>query len=221
VPLEFGILGQENIGPGGFFFAMRTLPVILALLADTQVLAPGAVLMNSINPTQIVAEAVRHFSSVPCISICDKSADDQRKILGAMNVQPETVEFESVGLNHATWSSRFVVDGEDGVALMNHHCDDILKRQDLSNRLKRQFGLTREYGRRPNSNLQYYYYREETLAEALAERRTRAQVILDELPGYVQHYREQIDTEVPQITRGRGGSVFGDMAVEVLSSLIR
>ncbi|HYO89138.1 MAG TPA: hypothetical protein VER79_10840 [Candidatus Limnocylindrales bacterium] len=220
VPLEFGILGQETIGPGGFFFAMRTLPVIQALLADMQALAPGAVLVNYANPTQIVAEAVSHFSSVPCISICDQSADDQRKILGAMDVHPETVEFESIGLNHATWSTRFVVDGEDGVALMNRHCDDILKRQDLSNRLKRQFRLTREYGRAPNSYLQYYYYREETFAEALAEPKTRAQVILDELPGYFQHYREQIGAEVPRITRGRGGSVFGDMAVEVLSSLI-
>lgn len=68
--------------------------------------------------------------------------------------------------------------------------------------------------------MQYYYYREETVAEALAEPKTRAQVILDELPGYFRHYREQIEADVPRITHGRGGSVFGDMAVEVLRSLI-
>ncbi len=34
VPLEFGVIGQETIGPGGFFFAMRTLPVIQQLVDD-------------------------------------------------------------------------------------------------------------------------------------------------------------------------------------------
>lgn len=220
VPLEFGVLGQETIGPGGFFFAMRTLPVIRALLEDMQALAPRALLLNYTNPTQIVAEAVTHFSNVPCISICDQSVDDQRKIVDALGLHPQRVEFESIGLNHATWSTRFTIDGEDGVALMNQHCEAVLKRPDVSNRLKRQFRLTREYGRVPNSYLQYYYYREETVAEAMAEPKTRAQVILDELPGYFRHYREQIEAEVPRITHGRGGSVFGDMAVEVLRSLI-
>jgi 6-phospho-beta-glucosidase len=31
IPLQYGVIGQETIGPGGFFFAMRTLPVIQAI----------------------------------------------------------------------------------------------------------------------------------------------------------------------------------------------
>ncbi|MBL8145459.1 MAG: glycoside hydrolase, partial [Anaerolineae bacterium] len=81
VPLEFGVIGQETIGPGGFFFAMRTLPVIQRLVEDIKAVAPNAVIVNYTNPTQIVAEAVTHFGGVPCISICDQSLDDQRKIV--------------------------------------------------------------------------------------------------------------------------------------------
>ncbi|MFN8377479.1 MAG: glycoside hydrolase [Anaerolineae bacterium] len=221
VPLEFGIIGQETIGPGGFFFAMRSLPVICSLVDDMKSLAPQAVLVNYTNPTQIVAEAVTHFSGVPCISICDQSLDDQRKILAALDLHPQVVEFESVGLNHATWSTRFQFDGEDGVAVMARNSDRVLARPDVTDRVKRQFRLTREYGRVPNSYLQYYYFREEVLAEALAAPKTRAQEILDSLPGYFRHYQEQSEAETPHLTHARGGSVFGDMAVEVLRSLIR
>ncbi len=219
VPLRFGVIGQETIGPGGFFFAMRTLPVIRRILDDIQALAPGAVLVNYTNPTQIVAEAVTHFSAVPCISICDQTNDDRGKILHALDLSNATVEIESIGLNHATWSTQFTIDGEDGVAMMIRNCDRVLARPDVSNRVKRQFQLTREYGRVPNSYLQYYYYREETVAEAQAEPKTRAQVILESLPSYYQHFREQIAADVPHLTHVRGGSIFGDMAVEVLCSL--
>ncbi len=177
--------------------------------------------MNYTNPTQIVAEAITHFGGVPCISICDQSLDDQRRIVAALDLHPAVVEFESVGLNHATWSTRFLIDGEDGVTVMNRHTDRVLARPDLPSRLKRQFRLTREYGRVPNSYLQYYYFREELLAEALAEPKTRAQEIMESLPGYFRHYQEQSEAELPRLTHMRGGSVFGDVAVEVLESLVR
>ena len=90
IPLKYGVIGQETIGPGGFFFAMRTLPVIKKLLDIIKRVAPNAVLINYTNPTQIVAEAVAHFSDIPCISICDQTNDDRHKILDAMSLQPET-----------------------------------------------------------------------------------------------------------------------------------
>jgi 6-phospho-beta-glucosidase len=221
IPLKYNIIGQETIGPGGFFFAMRTLPVIQSIVNDIRRLAPQAILINYTNPTQIVAEAVTHFSDIPCISICDQSRDDAKKILAALNLPNATVVLESIGLNHATWSTRFTIDGEDGVALMMRHYDAALSRDDVSARVKRQFRLTREYGRLPNSYLQYYYYREETVAEALARPRTRAQEIMDALPSYYQHFREQIAAPVPHLTHVRGGSIFGDMAVEVIRGLVQ
>jgi 6-phospho-beta-glucosidase len=220
IPLQFDVIGQETIGPGGFFFAMRTLPVIRSLLEDMQKLASGAVLLNYSNPTQIVAEAVTHFSSIPCISICDQSKDDVRNILNALNMQDAVVELDSVGLNHATWSTHFTINGEDGIELMRRNYDDVLVRSDVSGRVKRQFRLAVEYDRLPNSYMQYYYFREETVAEAQSAPMTRAEAILETLPGYYQHFEEQIAAEVPRLTHVRGGSVFGDMAVEVLLSLI-
>ena len=221
IPLQYGVIGQEPIGPGGFFFAMRTLPVIKSITEAMARLAPGAVLVNYTNPTQIVAEAVTHFTTIPCIAICDQSVDDARHLRHALDLPQAAVELESVGLNHATWSTRFTIDGEDGLAVMARHFDAVMARDDVTPRVKRQFRLAREFGRLPNSYLQYYYYREETVAEARAEPQTRAEVILEALPGYYAHFREQLTADAPHLTHVRGGSIFGDMAVEVLRGLVQ
>ena len=221
IPLKYDVIGQETIGPGGFFFAMRTLPVIRSLLEDMKSHAPGSVLVNYTNPTQIVAEAVTHFTDVPCISICDQSKADQEMIQHALNLHHGHIDLESVGLNHATWSTHFAIDGEDGVEVMRRHLADVLKREDVDQRVKRQFLLADAYGRLPNSYLQYYYFREETLAEAKAKPRTRAEVIMAELPKYYRHFEEQTHSDHPTLLHVRGGSIFGDMAVEVLSALVQ
>ena len=219
IPLKYNIIGQETIGPGGFFFALRTLPVIKALIQDIKELTPRAVLVNYTNPTQIVAEAVTHFSDVPCISICDQSNEDKQNLRKALNLPQAVIDLEAVGLNHATWSTKFEIDGQDGILVMERHLKAVLAREEVSPRTKRQFLLACEYGRLPNSYMQYYYYREETVSEAKAAPKTRSQVILDSLPGYYRHFEEQIAAEEPRLTHVRGGSLFGDMAVDVLRGL--
>ncbi|MCB0045805.1 MAG: hypothetical protein KDD92_10265 [Caldilineaceae bacterium] len=221
IPLRYGIIGQETIGPGGFFFAMRTLPVIKSIIEDITSVAPNATLINYTNPTQIVAEAVTHFSTVPCISICDQSKDDSKQILSALGRPDARVELESIGLNHATWSTRFTIDDEDGIEVMRRGMPRVLASPDVTPRVKRQFRLADAYGRLPNSYLQYYYYREETVAEAQAASQTRAQAIMESLPGYYAHFQEQITAPAPQLSHVRGGSIFGDMAVDVLAGLVR
>ena len=219
VPLAFGLVGQETIGPGGFFFAMRTLPVMRAICDELEHWAPHATIVNYTNPTQIVAEAVTRFTRLRCVSICDQSDDDRVHLAAALGLSPTAIELESVGLNHATWSTHCTIEGDDGVALLTQACDDLLASDGVSLRVKRQVALARAYGRVPNSYLQYYYEREATLAEAQAAPRTRAEAISDELPGLYQHFAEQALAPTPHLQAGRGGSVFGDFAVRVLRAL--
>ena len=219
VPLAFGLVGQETIGPGGFFFAMRTLPVMRAICDELERYAPHATIVNYTNPTQIVAEAVTRFTRVRCVSICDQSDDDRVHLAAALGLSPTAIELESVGLNHATWSTTCTIEGEDGVALLTQSCDRLLASGHVSPRVKRQVALTRTYERVPNSYLQYYYEREATFAEAKAAPRTRAEAISDELPGLYRHFAEQALAPHARLQAGRGGSVFGDFAVRVLRTL--
>ena len=219
VPLAHGVVGQETVGPGGFFFATRTIPVVKAVTDEIRAWAPGATLVNYANPTQIVAEAVQRHTDVPVVAICDQADDDRVHIAHALDLAPHEVELEAYGVNHATWSSRVAIQGEDGVARMIAEADRVFARDDVSTRTKRQFELTRRFGQVPNSYLQYTYYPEATLAEARAAPRTRAATIRESLPADYAHFAEQAVAEVPVLTRGRGGSVFGDFAVRVLEAL--
>jgi 6-phospho-beta-glucosidase len=219
VPLEHGVIGQETIGPGGFFFAMRTVPVVRALVDELTRWAPDATIVNYSNPTQIVAEAVRRYSTVPCLAICDQTDDDRVHIAEALGVGPHEIELEATGLNHATWSTHCRIQGEDGVARMIAEQERVDARPDVSAKTKRQFELTRLYGRVPNGYLPYYYFREEAVGEARAAPRTRAEIIAGELPGHYRHFEAQAAAVRPKLTRGRGGSVFGDFAVRVLRAL--
>lgn len=220
VPLRHGVVGQETIGPGGFFFATRTLPVIRAVTDEMRAWAPDATLVNYANPTQIVAEAVQRHTDVPVVAICDQADDDRVHVAAALDLAPHEVELEAYGVNHATWSSHVRIQGEDGVARMIAEADRVGARDDVSPRTKRQFELTRRFGQVPNSYLQYTYYPEATLAEAKAADRTRAAAIRASLPADYAHFAEQADAEVPHLTRGRGGSVFGDFAVRVLEAFV-
>lgn len=219
VPLAFGVIGQETIGPGGFFFAMRTLGVMRAIADDLAVVAPDAVIVNYTNPTQIVAEAMARFTRVPTLAICDQTDDDRVHLAAALGIAPSAIELTSVGLNHATWSVRCAIEGEDGVARIAAAAETVARRSDVAPRVRRQFALTRAFGRVPNGYLPYYYDRDATVAEARAAGRTRAEAIAADLPAMYRHFEEQAAAPVPRLTRGRGGSVFGDFAVRVLRAL--
>jgi 6-phospho-beta-glucosidase len=217
IPLQFGIYGQETCGPGGFFFAARSLPVLREITGVMAKRAPHAILVNYTNPTQIIAEAVTRYTDVPAISICDQSIGDIASVLGALGKANADVRFTSIGLNHATWSEEFSIDGEDGVAVMNRAHDDIVA-SEADERLKGMFALAKRFGAMPNSYLPYYYYMSDFVRRA-QDRPTRAQVIMGELDSYFDHYREQAAAGQPKLTHVRGGSDFGDMAVDVIGAL--
>src|SRR4051812_7930197 len=219
IPLKYGVIGQETVGPGGFFFALRNLVVIRELCAEMEEVCPDAMLINYANPTNIVGEAVSRFSRVKVLALCDGGKADAFHAAHVLGHPAAEVEFYGLGLNHATWSTRFAVAGRDGISVMQEGSADVLSDPGIPNSVKRMFRLALRYGRLPNHYMQYYYYPEETLAEAAAAPKTRAQVIMDEIPGIFEHYREQSEAEHPELTRSRGGTGFGEFAVDVISAI--
>jgi 6-phospho-beta-glucosidase len=82
------------------------------------------------------------------------------------------------------------------------------------------FRLAQHYGRIPNRYMQYYYFHEDMLDEAVSSPKCRAEEIMDELPDYLDHYREESEKAVPNLVKMRGGSkAFGDFAVEVMHAI--
>ncbi len=69
IPLQFGVVGQETTGPGGFAKALRTIPVLLEIAHDLREVAPGAWLINFTNPAGLITEALLKYTDVLAIGL--------------------------------------------------------------------------------------------------------------------------------------------------------
>ena len=58
IPPRFGYVGNETVGPGGLFMAVRTVPVLLDVAERMRRLCPDAWLLNYANPTNFIGDAL-------------------------------------------------------------------------------------------------------------------------------------------------------------------
>ena len=69
IPLKYDVIGQETTGPGGFFKALRTIPVMLSICRDMEEVCKDAWLINFTNPSGIITEAILKNTKVKCIGL--------------------------------------------------------------------------------------------------------------------------------------------------------
>ena len=76
IPLKYGVdqCVGDTLGPGGIFYALRTIPVLLDIARDMRELAPNALLLNYSNPMAMNSWAVRRAGGVllrrACATAC-------------------------------------------------------------------------------------------------------------------------------------------------------
>ena len=63
-PRQFGIPGEETVGPGGFSNSLRGIPVLLDICKVIEQVAPDVLMLNLTNPSSIIQYAIsRLFAS--------------------------------------------------------------------------------------------------------------------------------------------------------------
>jgi 6-phospho-beta-glucosidase len=222
IPLNHGLIGQETQGPGGFFMALRSIAVLQAVVAQMERLCPDAWLINYTNPVNIVSEAITHHSPIRTISLCEGPIYFPRHVVEAAGLDPQRLDAVMIGLNHAGWTVRHEYDGQSVIPLLQAAHDRVMADPNASTHDKRMLELACAMESLPAAYFQYYYYQEQVLAELRAAPKSRAEVILDELPGYMAHYRQQADSEHPMLdpTLSRGGLLELELAVEVMAAIV-
>ena len=221
IPLKHGIIGQETQGPGGFFMALRALHVMRAIIDDMQAVCPGALLINYTNPINIVAQAVSRHTPVPVIALCEGPIIFPRMLARFAGLEPERVQADMIGLNHASWSVRQEYDGQDMLPLLVQAYEQRRAGPQADPLALRLLRLAATMGSIPAAYFQYYYYKEDVLAEMTAQRTTRAEDLLALSPGYWRHYQQQADADAPVLDPklSRGGIFELELAVDVLDAV--
>jgi 6-phospho-beta-glucosidase len=213
IPLEFGCIGQETTGAGGFAKALRTVPVVLELAELTaDIGAPGAWFVDFTNPTGLVTQALLDQGH-RALGLCNVAIGFQRRFAERFGVPPEQVRLEHVGLNHLTWERAVLVDGRDVLPeLLADHVEDLAEDVDLP------VDLVRAVEAIPSYYLHYYYRTAEVLAHQRTHR-TRAEEVMEIEAGLLQMYRDpSLDTK-PKLLEERGGAFYSEAAAALVASL--
>ena len=213
LPLEFGCVGQETTGPGGFAKALRTVPVVLELAAETERRgAPGAWFVDFTNPVGIVTQALLDRGH-RAVGLCNSAIGFQRRFAALLGVAPDRVELEHVGLNHLTWERAVRVDGTDRLGeLLDGHGEALAA--DLGLPLE----LLRDLGAVPSSYLRYYYATAEVLDEQ-RRRPSRAEQVAEIERGLLELYRDPALDTKPELLERRGGAFYSEAAAALIASL--
>jgi 6-phospho-beta-glucosidase len=224
IPLRNGIIGQETQGPGGFFMALRSIHIMQGIIDDIRAVAPQAIVFNYTNPINIVSQAVTsHVPDVPIYSFCEGPYFFTLGIAEAADLDIDKFDTVMVGLNHACWSVRHLYDGEDVMPLLAEAYERKIRSgvahpDELGMRILK---LAIEMDSIPAEYMQYYYYKNEVLAELQAKKTTRSQDIMAQVPDYWAHYREQAQLSEPTLdpSRSRGGIHELELAIDAMDAI--
>jgi 6-phospho-beta-glucosidase len=215
LPLEFGCIGQETTGPGGFAKALRTVPVVLDIAESTASRgAKDAWVVDFTNPVGIVTQALLDEGH-RAIGLCNVAIGFQRRFAARLGVSPDRVQLEHVGLNHLTWERAVRVDGRDRLPeLIETAADEI--GADIGSPAE----LIRLLGAIPSYYLRYFYFTDAVLAGQLSgAHKSRAEEVMAIEKTLLEMYRDPDLAEKPQLLEQRGGAYYSEAAAQLIASL--
>ena len=213
LPTEFGTIGQETTGAGGFAKGLRTIPVVLELAElVSRRGAPGAWIVDFTNPVGMVTQALLDDGH-RAIGLCNVAITVQRRIASLLGVDPDRVQLEHVGLNHLSWVRGVIVNGVDRLP-------ELLASRgaEIADEMELPLDAFRRLGAIPSYYLRYFY----TFDEVLAQQRnghTRAQEVIDIEARLLEMYRDPTLNEKPALLADRGGAYYSEAAAQLLASL--
>ena len=214
-PLEVcGCVGQETTGAGGFAKALRTVPVVLDVAARVRERAAAdAWIIDFTNPVGIVTRALLDAGH-RAIGLCNVAIGFQREFAQLLQVAPEAVALDHVGLNHLTWERAAIVGGVDRLPeLIAAHGEQIAVHTGLP------LAVTRAVGAVPSYYLRYYWAHDEVVEEERGQQ-TRAQAVAEIERQLLEMYADPALDTKPELLTHRGGAFYSEAAVALLASLV-
>jgi alpha-galactosidase len=120
IPKRYGV--DTNIGdtrgPSGVFRALRTIPVMLSIVADMERYCPEAVLLNYSNPMAMLCRAIQRTSSIPVTGLCHSVQGTAAMLAGWIGAPMEEVTYTCAGINHQAWYLHYRWQGKDAYPLI-------------------------------------------------------------------------------------------------------
>ena len=215
IPVKYDLIGQETTGIGGFFKALRTIPVIGNICKKIEEICPDAWLINFTNPSGIVTDYVLNNTKVKCIGLCNvpiDMIDDAKEAVG------EDADITYLGLNHLSWITSVMKDGEEKLYDL---FDEGYAPKVMANIKDDGFdiGCLKAVGGIPSSYLQYYYCRDAKLDHLMTDEKSRAQICMEIEEDLLRLYQNEEIVTKPALLDKRGGHKYSLAACSLIDSI--
>jgi alpha-galactosidase len=115
IPRKYGLnfTIADTTGPGGFFRALRTFPMLAELCRDMEELCPKAWLLNYSNPMSMNMQTITRTSNVRAVGLCHSVQGTLDRILGYIGEKSSDVAFTCAGINHMAFYLKLEKEGSD------------------------------------------------------------------------------------------------------------
>jgi 6-phospho-beta-glucosidase len=214
VPLACGCIGQETTGFGGLAKALRTVPVVLDIAERARTLSPDAWIVDFTNPVGIVTKALLDEGH-KAVGLCSAAMVFQRHFAKVLDVEPQRIELDHLGLNHLTWEVSVRLDGDEVLPrlLDAEHVDGVARATGLPADLVARLGTVPSY-------YLHYFYEHDLVVDEQRRSRSRAEIVTDIERELLHLYADEQLAEKPELLKERGGAGYSEAAVELIASLI-
>lgn len=224
IPLKYDVIGQETVGPGGFAKALRTIPVILDICKEIEQYSNDAWLINFTNPAGIVTEAIHKYTSVKAIGLCNVPINMKQMTATILEVDRDNLNMSFAGLNHLVYATKVFVNGEDKMSTL---IERIAEGRNMNMRNIHDAPWDKEFLQALNAlpcpYHRYYYMMDEMLIEekeAAELRGTRAEQVKVIEKGLFETYKNPNLDVKPKELEERGGSLYSEAAISLISSIV-
>lgn len=222
IPLKYDVIGQETTGPGGFFKALRTIPVILSICRDMEEVCKDAWLINFTNPSGIITEAILKNTKVKCIGLCNVSINMRYDAAERLSVSPDELDCRFIGLNHLSVMNHAYYQGKDRIldAVNVENKESVVKNIKKDEEMD---AVARELGCLLSPYMQYFYTEKEALRheklEAIGLTGTRAAQVKEVEKNLFECYKDVNLREKPAALAKRGGARYSMAAICLIDSI--
>ncbi len=120
IPAKYGVkqgIG-DTLGPGGVFYALRHIPVMLDICHDMEELCPDAWLINYTNPMAMICWALNDYSHVKNVGLCHSVQGTAAELARYIGAPYDEVTYWVAGINHMAWFLEFQWRGRDAYPLL-------------------------------------------------------------------------------------------------------
>lgn len=222
IPLKYDVIGQETTGPGGFFKALRTIPVMLSICRDMEEVCKDAWLINFTNPSGIITEAILKNTRVKCIGLCNVSINMRYDAAERLSVSPDELDCRFIGLNHLSVMNHAYYQGKDRIldAVSVENTESVVKNIQKDAEMD---AVAKELGCLLSPYMQYFYTEKEALQhekmEAIGLTGTRAVQVKEVEKNLFECYKDINLREKPAALAKRGGARYSMAAICLIDSI--